>query len=409
MFVPATQAGFYRALSDLQSCFDASKPELELTLRDASLGVEGHVVVWNTDISKQGPLPLCAKGGCRIRSGLSLDEVKMLARNMAIKNAAAALPLGGAKSGINADPKQPGFEARYRRFVALCKPLLHENGGSFGGFGFDIGAAPEHAVWACDTLGSTRSFTGKSVAMGGTDYDREGIAGLGVSEAARALMQSLSDSPSESTRFAVHGLGAMGAAVLRYFSAYGPRLSALGDPKFGGTWRFPAGISDALQQALVTQNNPLAEQLIRREGSKVSSDPNRVLFETVDMLFPCAMHGVITRANAHKIAARYVSEGANNPCDTDAYPVLFKRGLRLVPDFIANCGGIIAAFVELTADISLQHNGRFASKVARAKASTQQIIGDNVALIAAHSQSLAVPLRDVALYVALSRIINGLS
>lgn len=405
MFVPATPAEFYRALSDLQKRFDAMQPELELTLRDPSLGVEGHVVVWNTEISKRGPLPLCAKGGCRIRSGLSLDEVKMLARKMAIKNAAAALPLGGCKSGINADPKQAGFELRYRRFVAMCKPLLYENGGTFGGFGFDIGAAPEHAIWACDTLGSPRCFTGKTVEMGGTDYDKEGIAGLGVSEAALALMEFHNDPPSASTTFAVHGLGAMGAAVLRYFSVHGPRLTALGDPKFAGTWRFPAGISEALQRALVEQNNQRAHQLIQDEGSKISSDPNQVLFEAVDVLFPCALHRVITRGNAHNIAARYLSEGANNPCDIDAYPLLFERGLRLVPDFIANCGGIIAAFVELTSDISLEENRRSRRKVTLAKESTQKKIRDNVATIAAHSQSLAVPLRDVALYVSLSRII----
>src|SRR4029078_3654461 len=177
-------------------------------------GVEGYVVVWNTGISIDGPLERSGKGGTRITPNVTLDEVRMLARTMALKNAAAGLPLGGAKSGLKLDPAASGFEKQYRRFVRLCAPLLHENGGVFGGFGFDIGARPEHALWACDELQSTRSFTGKPLAMGGTDYDREGIAGLGVAVAGNTLMQIRQANVAGAT-FAIQGMGAMGAAVLR--------------------------------------------------------------------------------------------------------------------------------------------------------------------------------------------------
>jgi glutamate dehydrogenase (NAD(P)+) len=149
------------------------KPELEVTLRDPALGVEGYVVVWNTGISVGGPLEGCAKGGTRITASVSLEEVRMLARTMALKNAAAGLPLGGAKSGLKLDPSGPGFEKQYRRFVRLCAPLLYENGGPFGGLGFDIGARPEHALWACGKLKSTRSF--EADRHGSTDCDRQGI------------------------------------------------------------------------------------------------------------------------------------------------------------------------------------------------------------------------------------------
>ena len=183
---PATRErkkGFYAELASLQAYFEAMQPELEVTLRDPALGIEGYVVVWNTGISVGGPLERCGKGGTRITPTVSLQEVKMLARTMALKNAAAGLALGGAKSGLKLDPAAPGFEKQYRRFVRLCAPLLREKGGVFGGFGFDIGGRPEHALWACDELNSTRCFTGKPLHMGGTDYDREGIAGLGVAVA----------------------------------------------------------------------------------------------------------------------------------------------------------------------------------------------------------------------------------
>src|SRR4051812_23078895 len=186
----ADREDFRAELTRLQSNFAALQPELEVTVRDPSLGVEGYVVVWNTGISIGGPLERSGKGGTRITPKVTLDEVKMLARTMALKNAAAGLPLGGAKSGLKANPDAPDFEKTYRRFAQLMKPHLHEFGGSYGGFGFDIGARPVHPKWICDELKSTRSFTGKPVEMGGTDYDKEGIAGLGVATAAHALLKT---------------------------------------------------------------------------------------------------------------------------------------------------------------------------------------------------------------------------
>ena len=168
------------------------QPALEMTFTDPDMDVEGFVVVWNTAISKRGPLFTdgkgCGKGGTRIKQGLSLDDVKRLARAMAEKNAAAGLPLGGAKSGLNADPDAPDYEVKWKRFVSLVqeKGILKEDGGVFGGFGYDIGGKPPlNALWTIDELGSGKSFTGKPVDLGGTDYDKIGIAGLGVAVAGK--------------------------------------------------------------------------------------------------------------------------------------------------------------------------------------------------------------------------------
>ncbi len=404
------QQDFYRQLSLLNSSFDDMQAELEITVRDPALGVEGYVVVWNTEISADGPLPYCGKGGTRIREGLSLDEVRMLARTMAIKNAAAGLPLGGAKSGLNANPREDDFEGKYRRFVKLCEPYLHEKGGIFGGFGFDIGAAPEHAIWACETLNSRRSFTGKTVAMGGTNYDGEGIAGLGVAEAASTLIH-FSDADIESMSFAVHGVGAMGAAVIRYFSDKGAQLSAIGDPKYKGTWRFEKPLSNKLLDALISQDVSAVQAMISDEGTFISDEANDVLFQSVDVLFPCALHNVINAGNARDIAARFIIEGANSPCTMDSYPLLFKQGIELIPDFIANCGGVIAAFVELSSthvgEESDEESCDDQQKVIEAKTLTQTTIRENVANIISHSRRLKLPLRDVGLYIALSKILDS--
>lgn len=394
-----SKESFLDALEKLKTRFEAMDPELEVTLRDSDMDVEGYVVVWNTGISEGGPLEYSGKGGTRITPNLSLDEVKMLARTMALKNAAAGLPLGGSKAGMKANSSADGFEKQYRRFVSLCKPLLHENGGVFGGFGFDIGARPEMPHWACDELGSTKSFTGKPVDMGGTDYDREGIAGLGVAQAAKTMLEYRGEDVAAKT-FAVQGLGAMGAAVFRYFSEYGGVLKALGDPKYGGTWTFESGVSDQLRDAIVALDVETAMPLIEKEGTQISDTPEEVLYEAVDVLFPAAIQHVIRLDNVHKIQARYISEAANQPITADTYRPLFDRNIQLVPDFIANPGGVIAAFVELTSDS--------ADKVTEAKSMTIEKIDDNVRDMLALVDKYDVEPVHAGMYLALNRIF-GLS
>jgi glutamate dehydrogenase (NAD(P)+) len=386
---------FHAELQRLRAEFEAMQPELEATLRDPALGVEGYVVVWNTGISAGGPLARCGKGGTRITPTVSLDEVKMLARTMALKNAAAGLPLGGAKSGLRRDPDAPGFERQYRRFVRLCAPLLHENGGVFGGFGFDIGGRPEQALWACDELKSTRCFTGKPLHMGGTDYDREGIAGLGVAVAGSTMLEISGEAAGRAT-FAVQGMGAMGAAVLRYFGEAGARLAAIGDPRYGGSWAFPAPPSHALHEALVRQDTDAVRSLLAREGTRISDDAGAVLYQDADILFPCAVQNVITQDNVARIRARYVCEGANGPVTEAARSHLHGRGVLLVPDFIANPGGAIAAFVELTSSA--------AAKADEAKALAREKIAANVREMIAIARRHGCEPQQAALYLALTRI-----
>lgn len=386
---------FYEQLKILQDRFAAMSPELEATVRDPEMGVEGYVVVWNTDISVGGPMERSGKGGTRIMPGVTMDDVKMLARTMALKNAAAGLPLGGSKAALKGDPSAPGFEQKYRRFVQLCKPMLHENGGPFGGFGFDIGGRPEHALWACDELKSRRCFTGKPREMGGTDYDREGIAGLGVAVAALTAL-TIAGIDAAKTTYAVQGMGAMGAAVFRYFSESGAALTAFADPKYGGTWRFEKSLSAALQAALIEQDVDAALPLIAAEGTLISESTEDVLYLDVDVLFPCAVQNVITESKCHRIQARSVVEGANGPVTEEARTALFKAGVNLIPDFIANPGGIIAAFVELTSSSD--------DKAEEAKALTRARIAENVRVMLEYAAQYNVEPTHAATYMALTRI-----
>ncbi len=400
------QKNFYRVLDEMDQAFDALEPELAVTLKDDDADVEGYIVVWNTGISENGPLHKMGKGGTRVTPTVSLDEVKMLAKIMALKNAAAGLPLGGAKSGLKIDSSAPDAEEKYKKFVALSKPYLHENGGIFGGFGYDIGARPEMARWAVETLGSGRSFTGKTVEMGGTDYDVEGIAGLGVAIAAKTALEH-DKAPIKGASFAVQGIGAMGAAVIRYFSEFGGILKAVSDPRIGGSWFFengaPPDIIDLISRGQVSA---VKSALETTEHHSVKPDAQDVLYADVDILFPCAIHNVITEDNAELVKARYVSEGANNPVSDQARSLLFDRDIVVIPDFIANPGGVIAAFVELSSDITPEENAKTRAKVKIAKDTTIKRITENVTNMLDLAKSLNVRPCDAGRYIALQRILN---
>lgn len=401
----ATQSStqFMEELEALQNKFNTMEPEVVETLEDKEMGVKGFVVVWNTDIAKDGILGPCGKGGTRITPDVTLADVKMLACKMALKNAAAGLPLGGSKAGLVANPDAPDFEKKYRRFVTLCKPLLRENGGKFGGFGFDIGARPIHPIWACDELKSTKSFTGKPLNMGGTDYDVEGLAGLGVATAAKSLLDFYGIDPKLTT-YAVQGLGAMGSAVIRYFSEFKTQLVAISDLRIGGTWEFESFASSKIIKAIAEHRLDDLQKLLPEEATLTSEDCNEALYSKCDIIIPCAVQSVIHADNVDKIQARYIVEGANGPCDNNIYPILHQKKIVVIPDFIANSGGIIAAFVEMSSTITPEENLKNRTLVLQSKELTIEKISSNVKIVLDLMHTHKVMPTQAALYMALSRI-----
>jgi glutamate dehydrogenase (NAD(P)+) len=399
---PPDRPTFERDLADLETRFEDLEPEFELVVRDPALGLKGYVVVWSTLNAIGGPLGQCGKGGTRITPSLSLEEVRMLARTQSLKNAAAGLPLGGAKSGLAADPQSAGFETLYRQFVRLVAPALRQNGGPWGGFGFDLGAAPIHAEWACDELNSTSCFTGKSVARGGTDYDAEGIAGLGVVVAATTLL-AYQERPVDSTRCAVQGLGAMGAAVCRYASQEGMQVQFLADPRVGGCWRLESALTGELRDAIIHGHFEKARKLLEA-GPHSLMDLDDILTQQVDILFPCAVQYVIREENVDQVSARAVVEGANNPLTPEARARLYERGVTVIPDIIANPGGAIAAFVELTSEVSEEENIRTRAKVEEAKEFTRRKVADNVREVLTLADAVRVDPVRAAFYLAYRRV-----
>jgi len=408
---PVSSAAFNDEFKKLEEQFSNLEPQLEVTVRDPQIGMKGFAVVMNT-MPNPGPnLTPCGKGGTRITPNVTLEEVKMLAKKMALKNAAAGLPIGGSKSALVADPDSEGFEKVYRSFVRELKPNLRENGGIFGGFGFDIGARPIHPKWACDELQSTKSFTGKTVEMGGTDYDKEGIAGLGVAVAAETALKFDKKDVGSAT-FSVQGLGAMGAAVVKYFSERGGKLVSISDPRIGGSYLFsePLGkdIIDAISCGDFEKTKALVDTASKNlETCTYNKCLDQTLFENVDVAFPCAVQDVITKDNVSKIQAKYWVEGANSPVVDDVYPELYKSGKVVMPDFIANPGGVIAAYVELSSELTPEENAKTKGNVIKAKELTEQLIAANVQVILEKSAELDVNTKKLGLFISYSKILNA--
>ena len=400
-----TNTEFLTELHERQRVFDSLAPEMEVTVRDPSLDVEGYVMVWSTLAVVDGPLGRVGKGGTRITPTVTKDEIGRLARTQTLKNAAAGLATGGAKSGLRADPKSPGFEQQYRRFVTLTWPCHYDNGGPWGGLGYDLGGDPSHCQWAIDELKTTRCFTGKPVEQGGTDYDAEGIAGLGVATAASSWLERQANGP-KGARACVQGVGAMGAAVCRYFTEQGGEIHCIADPRIDGAWRLKAPLNGALLDAIAAMDFVTVREHLIAEGHQ-QFDMDDVLWEETDVLFPCAVQDVIDTDNQDRIRAKVVVEGANNPCTAAARHALHERGLPVVPDFIANPGGAIAASVEMTSAVTDEENAASRAKVLEAKEVTRRLVAQNVGEVLDIAENHDAALVDSASLLALRRVLGS--
>jgi glutamate dehydrogenase (NAD(P)+) len=251
-------------------------------------------------------------------------------------------------------------------------------------------------------LGSTRCFTGKPVEMGETDYDVEGIAGLGVSVAAETWLEETGQSPS-SASIAVQGAGAMGAAVCRYATDAGMTLRYLADPRLGGCWQIESEFDGALRDAVVRMDFDAVKAELEA-GPHICMDLDDVLVQAVDILFPCAVQYVIDSDNVDTINAKAVVEGANNPCTNDARSELYARGVTVVPDFIANPGGAIAANVELVSEVTNEENARTGAKVTEAMEFTRTKVSTNVRQMLELADSVGVDPVRAGLYLSYQRV-----
>ena len=288
-----------------------------------------------------------AKGGIRYHPDVSLDEVTALAAWMTWKCAVAHVPFGGGKGGIVCDPTRMSrreLEALTRRYVA---EIIDAIGPEKDVPAPDVNTNDQVMAWIMDTYSmhvghtSTAVVTGKPIEMGGSLGRRE-ATGRGVMIVTREAAKHLGLDISRMT-VAVQGFGNVGSVSADLISKLGAKIVAVTDWK-GGVQN-PAGLD-------VTQMIEYAKQHKTIDGFP-GGDPieNDQLFSLdVDVLVPAALENQITEENAPTIKAKIVAEGANGPTTPDAHRMLHERGIFVIPDILANAGGVTTSYFEWVQD-----------------------------------------------------------
>jgi len=297
-------------------------PARIIQLYSARERLRAVVVVDNTAL---GP----AIGGVRVSPRVTTDEVWRLARTMTLKNSLAGLPHGGAKAGIMADPGGIDKERSFRVFARMIRDLADYIPGP------DMGCDEMAMAWIHDEI---RRAVGLPEEIGGLPLDKLGATGFGLAESAE-VAAPLAGIGLKGARVAIQGFGSVGKAAARFLIAKGAILVAASDSR-GGV-HDPDGID---LQALATAKEESGSVTAYGKGRLI---PAEELFGVAcDILIPAATPDVVHRGNAGTVTAPLILQGANIPVTAEAEEALHRRGVLIVPDFIANAGGVIMAAME---------------------------------------------------------------
>jgi glutamate dehydrogenase (NAD(P)+) len=300
----------------------------------------GYRVLYNTS---RGP----AKGGIRFDTNVTLDEVKALAAWMTWKCAVVNIPFGGAKGGVVCDPFQLSnaeLERITRRYTSAIIEVLGPDSDVPAP---DVNTNERVMAWIMDTYSMhkrhtvTAVVTGKPVEMGGSLGRRE-ATGRGCMLVTREALKRLR-MPVAGTRVAIQGFGNVGSVAAQLMEQLGLKVVAVSD-KSGGLYD-PNGlrIKEVVQH--VRQKRFLADY---KEAEHITND--QLLTVDCDVLVPAALENVITSKNARDVKARIICEGANGPTTANADKILDENGVFVIPDILANAGGVTVSYFEWVQD-----------------------------------------------------------
>ncbi len=364
---------------------------LAVMMDDGKVDVfEGYRVVHNTIL---GP----SKGGIRYDHNVSLDEVKALAAWMTWKCAVVDIPYGGAKGGIICDPTRMSVGELERLTRAYTVSMKDVFGPDRDIPAPDMGTGPREMAWIMDeyskTVGQTASavVTGKPLVMGGS-LGRTEATGRGVMVSCLAALAKLGMQPEE-TSVAVQGFGNVGSWAAKLLFDKGLKVKGVSD--ISGAYWNENGIN--IDEAVAYKNAHNG----RLEGFAGADpmDPNKLLTSKVDVIVPAAVEDVITEHNAHDIQARLIVEGANGPTSASADPIINQKGILVVPDILANSGGVTVSYFEW-----VQNKQGFKWSLDMVTDRADRIMNDAFEKVYATSQQYNIPMRIAAYVVAIDKV-----
>ena len=336
------------------------------------------------------------KGGIRFHQSVNVDEIAALSADMSIKCAVVNIPYGGAKGGVRVDPttlSRGELERLTRRYAFSIAPVI---GPETDIPAPDVNTDPQVMSWIMDTITMLRGYsapgvvTGKPLAIGGT-LGHAGATSLGVTICTLAVLKNLGR-PAQNQRVIVQGYGKVGAPLVQLLSERGMKVVAVAD--VNGAIHVPTGIdASALArhfgEAGTVVGYPGAENVDSGDFFSIDSDSAR----------PAALGGAITENVAEKLCASIVVEAANGPTTGEGAAVLHERHIPVVPDVLANAGGVVASYFEWAQDLQgyMWEKELFAQRLEK----TMHEAFDAVWI--RHGE-LGVNLRETALAVGVERI-----
>jgi glutamate dehydrogenase/leucine dehydrogenase len=327
--------GSYNVLKSPQKSVIVSIP---VTMDNGSVQVfEGFRVVHNANL---GP----SKGGIRYSMDVNLDEVKALAAWMTWKCAVVGIPYGGGKGGIKCDPRKLSKGELERMTRAYTDLMVDVFGPDKDIPAPDMGTGQQEMAWIMDEYSKLKGYsspavvTGKPLVLGGS-LGRVEATGRGVMVSTRSALAKLGISPVGTT-CAVQGFGNVGSISAKLLQMQGMKVLAISD--VSGGYFNPEGIDVEAALTYRDGNNGTLEGF--KGGSKITNE--ELLELDVTVLVPAAMENQITPDNADKIKAKLIVEGANGPTVAGADIILNKKGVMVVPDILANAGGVTVSYFE---------------------------------------------------------------
>ena len=319
------------------------KPKRELTVNFPVLMDDGRVRVFTGYRVHHSTVRGPSKGGIRFHPRVDLDEIRAMAMWMTWKCAVVNIPYGGAKGGVAVDPKELSLrelERLTRRYITEISILVSPEGDIPAP---DVNTNPQIMAWIMDTYSMHKGYTtpavvtGKPVEIGGSE-GRLMATGRGVAYCvARALERR--GIPIEGATVAIQGYGNVGSSTSMHLQEMGCRVIGVSDIT-GGVYD-PAGLDARELRRYVSAHGGVAG------FPGASSISNQELFQLdCDVLVPAALEGQINGTNANGVRARIIVEGANGPTTPEADRILQAKGVLVVPDILANAGGVIVSYFE---------------------------------------------------------------
>lgn len=339
-----------------------------------------------------------AKGGIRFAPDVHIDEVRALAAWMTWKCAVVDIPYGGGKGGVRCNPREmsPGEIERLVRAYTLA--MIDVFGPDKDIPAPDMGTGPREMAWLMDEYSKARGttvnavVTGKPLVLGGS-LGRTEATGRGVMVSALAAMEKLKINPFQAT-CAVQGFGNVGSWAAFLLEERGLKVVSVSD--ISGAYYNSHGIN--IQEAIAYRdgNNGTLEGF---EGAEKLADPMDLLELEVDVLVPAAVEDVITKKNVENIKARLIVEGANGPTSFNADKIINEKGIMVVPDILANAGGVTVSYFEW-----VQNRLGYKWTAERVNRRSDRIMKEAFDQVYKVSVKYEVPMRIAAYIVAIDKV-----